>query len=747
MMKMKKWVGGYILLFVISVLFLNIPNINAASNFTSTLTPNKTSVRTGDTFTVSIVMSGIDGDGLGSANYTVVFDDNLFTYGSTSSSQGTVTSNLSGGNSVKLGFIDYTGGSSPMQSGTFATLTFTAKTNVPSTTTGAFSLSSSGTKSKNGDNIISTNSGTNIQIFIPSTNANLASLSLSTGSISPAFNAGTTSYTATVDAASVTINATAVANATITGHGTKTLNYGNNSFNVVVTAEDGTTKKAYTININRPDNRNTDSKLKSLTISNHSFSFDLATTSYNVTLASNVSVFSITGVVNNAKSSISYSPSQNVNLNYGQTGTINVTVTAENGSQTVYRVSATRRDDRSANNDLKELSVSDTNIKFNGSLSYTSTVENNVESVNISATASDSKSTVSSTGKMNLKVGNNTYRVTVTAENGSQKIYTITVIRKAKDGEALNLSKVNTLKSLTIEDIPLDFDSEKLIYNISVENSVAELKLHYELTDNKSSAVIEGKTTLDVGINKISIIVTAENGTTKTYSLNVEKKSLRTVVENEIDKIIAEINNKDGNLDIYVLVNNSLSNKIISTEILKELANSNKTLTYEVVNSSNGVEYSVTLDGSKIGNFDNPFNFNITFVSDYPSILNDLTSNINHLPINIEYSGKLPTGIIIKIFVADKFASEVGVLHLYYFNTKTNKLELVKENVKIVDEYIELQLDHASEYVLLEKPLEIAKKPFWPIINIVLCLAVTIGVTTFLIIRKKKIKLQPTTQY
>ena len=683
-------------------------------------------------------MSELDSDGLGSANYDVGFDGDLFTYVSTSGSG--VNANLVG-NTVKTAFIDITGGSAPKQNGTFATLTFTAKSNAP-TISGAFSLNSAGTKNKNGDNITSTNSGTSVTVFIPRTDASLASLSLSSGSLSPTFSANTTSYMATIDASSVSINATAAAGATLTGSGLKNLNYGDNNFNIIVTAEDGITQKTYTVKITRPDNRNTDSKLKSLTISNYSLSFDSSTTSYNIVLPSNIDNFSVSGEVNNAKSSIAYYPAQSINLNYGQTATIAITVTAENGNQTIYRVTATRKDDRSTNNDLRELSVSNTNIRFNNDTSYTYTVENNITSVNISATASDSKSTVNGTGIQNLKVGSNIFRVTVTAENGSQKIYTITIIRKSEAGGNLNLSNVNTLKSLTIEGVSLDFNSETLLYVISVENNITELKIKYELTDNKSSAVIEGRTTLQVGSNKIKIIVTAENGDSKTYSLYVERKVVRTVIKNNEEDIINEINNSTGYPDIYIIVNLSDSNKTISTDILKALQESNKRLIYEVVNNSNGIIYSITIDGSKLENFEKPLNFNITFKSDYQSILQGLVKGKNYLSINIGYKGKLPNGIIIKIFVADKFTSSEMPLYLYYFNTKTNSLELMQEEIQITDGYVSLQLDHASEYILSDNAIDIKKgNTSWVMILISIIIGlITIGViVVFIVIKRKSI--------
>lgn len=87
----------------------------------------------------------------------------------------------------------------------------------------------------------------------PSSNANLASIKLSSGSLSPAFNANTTNYSATVKYSvdSITITGSvADGGATYTGGGTFGLNIGDNSRTLTVTAADGT-KKSYTINIKR----------------------------------------------------------------------------------------------------------------------------------------------------------------------------------------------------------------------------------------------------------------------------------------------------------------------------------------------------------------------------------------------------------------------------------------------------------------------------------------------------------------
>lgn len=80
----------------------------------------------------------------------------------------------------------------------------------------------------------------------------LSSLTVSSGSLNPQFNANTTSYEVNVagDVSSITINAKAQdAKATVSGTGQKNLEVGSNTFQIVCRAEDGSTK-TYTVNVN-----------------------------------------------------------------------------------------------------------------------------------------------------------------------------------------------------------------------------------------------------------------------------------------------------------------------------------------------------------------------------------------------------------------------------------------------------------------------------------------------------------------
>jgi len=87
---------------------------------------------------------------------------------------------------------------------------------------------------------------TTVSAPVLSSDATLSSLTVSAGTLTPAFNASITEYTVTVanSVSNITINATANdGNATVTGDtGLQNLNVGSNEFTILVTAENGTTK-------------------------------------------------------------------------------------------------------------------------------------------------------------------------------------------------------------------------------------------------------------------------------------------------------------------------------------------------------------------------------------------------------------------------------------------------------------------------------------------------------------------------
>lgn len=108
----------------------------------------------------------------------------------------------------------------------------------------------------------------------------------------------------------------------------------------------------------------------------------------------------------------------------------------------------------------------------------------------------------------------------------------------------------NYLSSLTIEGYTLDkeFKKDETEYSIMVENDVNKIKINAQLDDSSAKVTGIGEVEVKEGINKLEIKVTAENGSTRIYTLNVTVKELNPI-EVTINKKKYTIIRKEGELE------------------------------------------------------------------------------------------------------------------------------------------------------------------------------------------------------
>lgn len=169
--------------------------------------------------------------------------------------------------------------------------------------------------------------------------------------------------------------------------------------------------------------------------------------------------------------------------------------------------------------------------------SYAVTVGENINDLKVTATAEDSKSKVAISGNKGLKNGDNKVYITVTAQDGTKKVYTITV---TKTGDPVKSNSY--LQNLIVENATLspEFSKEVFEYDCgTVGASVENLKI-LAFGENENVKVdITGNDKLSEGDNKIIVKVTSEDGTTtKEYVIKVKKDS-SIVEENNIEEINA----------------------------------------------------------------------------------------------------------------------------------------------------------------------------------------------------------------
>lgn len=91
-----------------------------------------------------------------------------------------------------------------------------------------------------------------------------------------------------------------------------------------------------------------------------------------------------------------------------------------------------------------------------------------------------------------------------------------------------NLSSNNYLSAFSIDGATLNptFNKNTLEYSIELKSKTTEITLNATAEDSKSKITGTGKISVNEGINTIEVVVTAENGSTKTYTIKATVKEL-----------------------------------------------------------------------------------------------------------------------------------------------------------------------------------------------------------------------------
>lgn len=102
--------------------------------------------------------------------------------------------------------------------------------------------------------------------------------------------------------------------------------------------------------------------------------------------------------------------------------------------------------------------------------------------------------------------------------NVSKSDLTLTI----KEPVVINYSSDNNLKSLSVEgfDITPVFNKSTLEYSVTLKPTTTSIKVNATLSDSKAKLSGVGDVEVKEGTNQINVVVTAENGTSKTYVIN-----------------------------------------------------------------------------------------------------------------------------------------------------------------------------------------------------------------------------------
>lgn len=233
--------------------------------------------------------------------------------------------------------------------------------------------------------------------------------------------------------------------------------------------------------------------------------------------------------------------------NYGVSTSVslkNVTLSDASFSEQSFTVSSYDIRIPSNINTLSMIKIDDENMLGFSSdeLSYKFDTNYSLTNIKISATTTDSTAKISGdTGSKVVSYGTNKYTIKVTAENGDEKEYIITVVKH--EGRELKTLKINGKE--------IDLINGKYDYNLDVENKVDKISIEASLKNDHTSFVDKygnREEKLEVGNNEFFIKTKDENNEELTYKIMINRLAAD---DNEVpdDKDVVDDNSNDTNLN------------------------------------------------------------------------------------------------------------------------------------------------------------------------------------------------------
>lgn len=252
------------------------------------------------------------------------------------------------------------------------------------------------------------------------------------------------------------------------------------------------------------------------------------------------------------------------------------TVSGDKSKKLTYTLNINRKCD--GNTSLKGITLSSGTLSpaFNAdTLEYKVSVDTNVEKMSIDVSKEDNQKVSGLVKDAKLAFGDNTFSIKVTSESGKSKTYKIVVNR------ADNRSNNALLGSITIDNGKLNFDKNVFMYDVRVLNEVSTINVVATPEDSKAKVKVDSPKSLKEGDNKVVIKVTAENGATQEYSINIKRLK------------VGEVLGDNPNIANIIITGYNINFNPMTTSYNLKLDNKTKSLNISVVMQEEGATYQI----------------------------------------------------------------------------------------------------------------------------------------------------------
>ncbi len=343
-------------------------------------------------------------------------------------------------------------------------------------------------------------------------NTSLKGITLSSGTLSPAFSADTLEYKVSVDTnvEKMSIDVSKEDNQKVSGLVKDAkLAFGDNTFSIKVTSESGKSK-TYKIVVNRADNRSNNALLGSITIDNGKLNFDKNVFMYDVRVLNEVSTINVVATPEDSKAKVEVDSPKS--LKEGDNKVV-IKVTAENGANQEYSINIKRLkvgEVLGDNPNIANIIITGYNINFNPmTTSYNLKLDNKTKSLSISVVMQEEGATYQINGNNDLKNGDiitinttsmdgtqNTYKIIIEKSNAQMFILIgagvllvasisaiiVVMVKKRKGTPGLKMEKPKKDKTKDIEMVDAISNQDSVSSEVEeINNKINEIKEEKEL--------------------------------------------------------------------------------------------------------------------------------------------------------------------------------------------------------------------------------------------------------------------------
>lgn len=214
----------------------------------------------------------------------------------------------------------------------------------------------------------------------------------------------------------------------------------------------------------------------------------------------------------------------------------------------------------------------------------------------------------------------------------SSTYLTTTKPEEKKEEKEEEKSTIKALKSLTIEEGNLspEFEKETIKYELNVSSDVEKLTIEALPEDEKATVAISGNEELKKGENIVKVVVTAEDGTVRTYTIVVlkgEQEKIKlskltikgvnltpnfkpgvyeytTNVENNVEKLDIKAVCDDKDATVEILGNESFTEGENTITIMLKSKDGKQNVTYQIIVNKLAKDANTSESIQKVNNND-----------------------------------------------------------------------------------------------------------------------------------------------